>query len=264
MYRRILILITLLFTIPACAPEPTRIVLIPTLMELPTATANATETETSTPTPAETAEPTLTAIVPLSTTPTETVPPLDLPLDPALATAQAQITVLYVTIAAMASPTPTNTASPTPQIPLVQTDPQWFIVRQPTSLRECPDRACAEIVFLTADSRMMVDAFVYGEDVDMGNDLWYRVTGYPQIGYVHSAAAIPLFPEPPAAATSAQATTFPTVPAVVNPGLCPGEGARCTQLSTCEQAYACLAAGNRSLDRDGDGIPCEALCEPGN
>lgn len=262
MYRRILIFITLLFTIPACAPEPMRIVLIPTLIELPTATSSPTETIT--PTSTETAAPTETTTALLSTISTETVMPLDQPLDPALSTARAQITALYVTIAAMASPTPTGTASPTPRIPLVQTDPQWFIVRQPTSLRECPDRACAEIVFLTADSRIMVDAFVYGEDVDMGNDLWYRVTGYPQIGYVHSAAAIPLFPEAPAAATSTPETVFPTVPAAVNPGLCPGEGVRCTQLSTCEQALACLAAGNRGLDRDGDGIPCEALCAPGN
>lgn len=40
---------------------------------------------------------------------------------------------------------------------------------------------------------------------------------------------------------------------------CPGSGYTCSQL-TCAQAYACLAAGNTSLDRDGDGIPCESQC----
>lgn len=259
MYRRAALFITVFIALTACAPEPMQIVIVPTIFELPTASAIVLPTETPTALPSATESPT-----PLPV-PTEPIAALVSTPDHALETAQAQITALYMTIAAMASETPTETATSTPRIPVIETDPQWFIVRQPTSLRECPDRACAEIVFLTADSRMTVDAFVYGEDVDMGNDLWYRVTGYPQIGYVHSAAAIPLFPDAPATVTTmSQATAFPTLASNVNPGLCPGEGVRCTQLTTCEQAYACLAAGNRRLDNDGDGIPCEALCNPGN
>lgn len=41
---------------------------------------------------------------------------------------------------------------------------------------------------------------------------------------------------------------------------CPGFNYTCPAL-TCAQAYACLAAGNGSLDRDNDGIPCEAQCK---
>jgi uncharacterized protein YraI len=41
---------------------------------------------------------------------------------------------------------------------------------------------------------------------------------------------------------------------------CPGFSYTCKQL-TCEQARACLAAGNNALDRDGDGIPCESKCK---
>ncbi|HLY28796.1 MAG TPA: excalibur calcium-binding domain-containing protein [Aggregatilineales bacterium] len=40
---------------------------------------------------------------------------------------------------------------------------------------------------------------------------------------------------------------------------CPGLSYTCSQL-TCEQAKACLAAGNKSLDGNGDGIPCNSKC----
>jgi uncharacterized protein YraI len=53
-------------------------------------------------------------------------------------------------------------------------------------------------------------------------------------------------PQPGATAT----TGSPTV-------VCPGTGLTCNQLFTCEEARACLAAGNFSLDGDNDGIPCE-------
>ncbi|MBZ0289116.1 MAG: excalibur calcium-binding domain-containing protein, partial [Anaerolineae bacterium] len=38
---------------------------------------------------------------------------------------------------------------------------------------------------------------------------------------------------------------------------CPSLGFTCSQLFTCQEARACLAAGNFSLDPDNDGIPCE-------
>ncbi|MBZ0321059.1 MAG: excalibur calcium-binding domain-containing protein [Anaerolineae bacterium] len=31
-------------------------------------------------------------------------------------------------------------------------------------------------------------------------------------------------------------------------------------MTSCEQAFACFNEGQVDLDRDGDGIPCEALC----
>lgn len=51
-------------------------------------------------------------------------------------------------------------------------------------------------------------------------------------------------------------------PTAVEPVLvdCPSLTATCSEL-TCAQAYACLAAGNTSLDQDQDGIPCENICE---
>jgi hypothetical protein len=35
----------------------------------------------------------------------------------------------------------------------------------------------------------------------------------------------------------------------------------CRQFRTCADAVKALEAGNRRLDRDGDGIPCETLCK---
>jgi len=49
------------------------------------------------------------------------------------------------------------------------------------------------------------------------------------------------------------ATSAPNAPQ------CPGFQFTCSQL-TCEQAYACMNAGAGDLDRDKDGIPCEAVC----
>jgi hypothetical protein len=40
---------------------------------------------------------------------------------------------------------------------------------------------------------------------------------------------------------------------------CPDQTYACSRLS-CAQAYACLLDGNTSLDGDGDGIPCEMVC----
>lgn len=37
---------------------------------------------------------------------------------------------------------------------------------------------------------------------------------------------------------------------------CPSVTYTCSQLFSCQEAFACLAAGNLSLDPDGDGIPC--------
>jgi len=53
---------------------------------------------------------------------------------------------------------------------------------------------------------------------------------------------------------------------IVQPAVtCPSALFTCSQLSSCDQARACLfTAGNLSLDPDGDGIPCEEnLCVSG-
>jgi hypothetical protein len=65
-----------------------------------------------------------------------------------------------------------------------------------------------------------------------------------------------LTPTPRPTNTSPPPTAPPTSADVSG---CPSLDANCSEL-TCSQAYACLAAGNRDLDRDRDGIPCESVC----
>jgi uncharacterized protein YraI len=55
-----------------------------------------------------------------------------------------------------------------------------------------------------------------------------------------------------------------SIPTTVGTTSCPSTGFTCDQLFTCQEAQACLAAGNFSLDPDTDGIPCENLLCPGN
>lgn len=54
-------------------------------------------------------------------------------------------------------------------------------------------------------------------------------------------------------------TTPAGVVTPIVPVVCPSMSFTCEAL-TCDQAKACLAAGNFSLDNDNDGIPCENVC----
>lgn len=44
---------------------------------------------------------------------------------------------------------------------------------------------------------------------------------------------------------------------------CKGLPRTCTQMASCEQAKQALKCGNKSLDRDKDGVPCESICPGG-
>lgn len=265
----------LCLALTACS-SPSRVTIIPTLAELPTSTPELTDTPISTPT--STASATLTPL-PATETPTAT-PTLTntptasptMPRDSQLETMQAEFTQLNATIFTLMTATPTTapTATQTPQPAILPMDPQQFSTRGESEIRACPSRGCAMLATLPDNSVISVDALIYGEEVDFGNALWYRVPGSGgTTGYVFSAGLIPLPPTlpgtinfstlPPAnVPTEAQAQNPISLP--VDPSLCPSADAHCSTLQTCEQARACLAAGNRSLDRDGDGIPCEALC----
>jgi len=74
------------------------------------------------------------------------------------------------------------------------------------------------------------------------------------------ASPRPTLPPLPAGPTSPLNPTAPPPPP--SGATCPNTSSTCSQL-TCQQAYACLAAGNKSLDRDHDGVPCESICPGG-
>lgn len=44
---------------------------------------------------------------------------------------------------------------------------------------------------------------------------------------------------------------------------CKGLPRVCTQMSSCERAKQALKCGNKRLDRDKDGVPCESICPRG-
>lgn len=75
-------------------------------------------------------------------------------------------------------------------------------------------------------------------------------------------ASLPEIATPPLPSKSGKPAATPAslAPQPSSGGSCPSVSATCSQLSSCDQARACLAAGNTSLDRDHDGVPCEALC----
>lgn len=98
---------------------------------------------------------------------------------------------------------------------------------------------------------------------------WYVIMYPPGMGWIINSKAnfssvggnIKSLPEliaPPLPAAGGKVTpnaiTAPSGPT------CPNIRATCTQLRSCDEAKACLAAGNGKLDRDNDGIPCESLC----
>ena len=44
---------------------------------------------------------------------------------------------------------------------------------------------------------------------------------------------------------------------------CKGLPSTCGQMANCEQAKQALKCGNKRLDRDKDGVPCESICPGG-
>lgn len=54
--------------------------------------------------------------------------------------------------------------------------------------------------------------------------------------------------------------TEPPTPAPTELATCPDIRATCSDNLTCSEAHACYLAGNKSLDGDGDGVPCDTAC----
>lgn len=98
-----------------------------------------------------------------------------------------------------------------------------------------------------------------GDWLYLGNTRWVAAWVVTVTGNVTSLPTRTAPPAPAAPAQPAQPAVPTTAPRTSS---CPSLSYTCSQL-TCQQAYACLAAGNRSLDRDGDGVPCESICPGG-
>lgn len=111
-----------------------------------------------------------------------------------------------------------------------------------------------------------------------GSTTWYYVRVGDDEGYIHSslltsvapASAVPSTSSGTSLSSGASSSQAQSLPApFVDPPAQSSSGASCNgattcgQMVSCEQAYACLAAGRSSLDRDHDGVPCESICPGG-
>jgi hypothetical protein len=137
--------------------------------------------------------------------------------------------------------------------------PQLIYVLSAANLRACASRDCEQTAQLLPGEVVMATGTIQGEVINGGSALWYRVDYggrglfiYSQLVSLTPPTAVPILVPPP---TSPPILIAPPVAS----GSCPDLSATCSRL-TCDQAYACLAAGNTRLDADHDGIPCESVC----
>lgn len=107
-----------------------------------------------------------------------------------------------------------------------------------------------------------------------GSTVWYRIDVAGETGYIHSSLVTSGAPVVSGGSSSGNGQTNPSLqstpaPLVEQPVAPPPSGASCNgasvcgEMGSCEQAYACLAAGDSGLDRDHDGVPCESICPGG-
>ncbi len=128
-------------------------------------------------------------------------------------------------------------------------------------LRGCPNRTCEVVASLLAGDQLIANGAIDGEEVEQGNKLWYRTQVNGQTLYAFSGILDSSAPSSAGSNASGGSSSSPTMSQpVVSGGSCPNISATCGQLNSCDQARACLAAGNGSLDSDKDGIPCESIC----
>lgn len=159
-------------------------------------------------------------------------------------------------------------------------DPGTYVVSvNSAKVRADSNTSSAQLALVRRNSLVPVAGGLEGARVS-GSTLWCAVTMVgDQVGYIHSsllsipsgeapaAAPIPVVSSAPATSstnvtsnpTSSPVTTVISTPVAPPQVSCPSLSYTCSQL-TCSQAYACLNAGNGRLDRDNDGIPCEAVC----
>lgn len=202
-------------------------------------------------------------IIPLVATDT----PFVSPTSRATATPQPTLTPRILSTSTeppTSTPRPTFVRSPVPRlttpapIPTVRPVPWWVDV--PTAnLRACPSTDCA-----------IVGTRNRGDLIQVINtqDGWHELQISDGDTAFISASLTRSMPPVPTEISNRGPTSQPLIVTQAPPppapptGDCPSLGATCSQLS-CAQAYACLTAGNNSLDRDHDGVPCESVCPGG-
>jgi hypothetical protein len=148
-----------------------------------------------------------------------------------------------------------------------------YIGKVTTNARACPKTTCKVIAKLKPGTPITVLETVEGTAVKKSTQ-WYRIQVKGVDAYVHvslttttppvSTQNVQPQPTPDTGVTQAAPPPEPATqaPPASSSASCPNMSATCSQLN-CDQAYACLRAGNGRLDRDKDGVPCESVCPGG-
>lgn len=272
LHRNLPLFLLLLMLFAGCSePSLQQSAQIPTPAVLPTLAPTPSNTPTDSPTATATLTPSATLSPTIEPTFTQTPSP-DAALTQAAdigATNAMLLETLYIvqtiSIATFTetpsntptpSATPTRTPSNTPD-PVIAATPSLFFARETVHLRTCASRLCESVAQVRAGEAMMVTGRMSGEAVEASNTTWYRVDHQGRQVFAYSDL-LTSQPMPPTTAPLVQPPT--TAPVFISPlQTCPGQTFTCGML-TCEQARACLIAGNDSLDQDGDGVPCESIC----
>lgn len=163
----------------------------------------------------------------------------------------------------------------------VAADETMYTNKRGVRVRKEPHTTATVVTTLRTGAAVTIIDSAEGDKVS-GSTTWYHVNTGMYIGYIHSSLLTSAAPgssaanSPPATSgssgssgsTSPQVQSTPAslveqpVPPAPSGASCNG-ATTCGQMASCDQAYACLAAGCSSLDRDHDGVPCESICPGG-
>lgn len=136
--------------------------------------------------------------------------------------------------------------------------------------RTCAKVTCDIVARLPKGTVIEVTEVVQGDKFN-GKTEWLKFSYNGRTAYVHgSLAKLAAGALPPVTTTTGGSSTGNSTTAVVPvpteapvsqpPAQTQLVCGNCSSMSSCDQAMACLAAGNGRLDGDGDGIPCESIC----
>lgn len=140
--------------------------------------------------------------------------------------------------------------------------PTTYYTTSEARLRSCPRLDCNIITTVAAGTSLVVNGQIEGDTATTSSRIWYLTTINGQEAYVYSALVSQTAPVSVSSGSSGSSNIAVPPPSNNSGASCPSLSATCPNL-TCAQAYACLAAGNNSLDRDDDGMPCESVCNGG-
>jgi len=144
-------------------------------------------------------------------------------------------------------------------------------------VRAEPSTTARVVATLRANTVLDVIEAVDGASVS-GSTLWYHINVRNGTGYIHSSLVqapagggmassgsvggdtVQPTSEPDQPLSTPVPDTIPVAP--VQTGASCNGATTCSQMVSCEQAYACLAS-RPGLDRDKDGVPCESICPGG-